>query len=201
MELGSSYKNIVTCRGGCVTYKKGFGLDNSIYWHLRHTTRDYRQIQRYHLSTHFTVHRCARTRVLSLPLVVSWQRIYNSLSLQITYEIFRLIPFLLLFCSCQFRRLGSIQFLCSQVHIPAGWRLELDLTLFYTVEHFLITTSQGPRRKHSPYCWGGVLTDPFPSNRYPIVTCVHSRGNVFTESLPSSGSMRHNIMLRPLFPT
>jgi hypothetical protein len=35
-----------------------------------------------------------------------------------------LTPFLSLFCSCQFRRLDSIQFLCSKVHILAGWRLE-----------------------------------------------------------------------------
>jgi hypothetical protein len=33
------------------------------------------------------------------------------------------------FCSCQFRRLDSIQFLCSEAHIPAGWRLETRLTL------------------------------------------------------------------------
>jgi hypothetical protein len=40
-----------------------------------------------------------------------------------------LIPSLPLFCSCQFRRLGSIQFLYSQAHILAGWRLKLDSSL------------------------------------------------------------------------
>jgi hypothetical protein len=35
-----------------------------------------------------------------------------------------LIPFLPLFCSCQFQRLDSIQFLCSQAHIPGGWCLK-----------------------------------------------------------------------------
>jgi hypothetical protein len=35
-----------------------------------------------------------------------------------------LIPFLLLFCNCQFRRLNSIQF---QAHILAGWLLETQL--------------------------------------------------------------------------
>jgi hypothetical protein len=29
--------------GLCVTYKSGFGLDDWIYWHLFHTTRDYGQ--------------------------------------------------------------------------------------------------------------------------------------------------------------
>jgi hypothetical protein len=36
----------------------------------------------------------------------------------------RLINFLPLFCNCQFRRLDSIQFLCSQAHILADWHLE-----------------------------------------------------------------------------
>jgi hypothetical protein len=39
-----------------------------------------------------------------------------------------LIHFLPLFWNCQFRRLDSIQFLCSQAHIPAGWRLETQLS-------------------------------------------------------------------------
>jgi hypothetical protein len=38
-----------------------------------------------------------------------------------------LIAFLPLFCNCQFRRLDSIQFLCSQVDIPVGWRLKTRL--------------------------------------------------------------------------
>jgi hypothetical protein len=29
--------------GVFVTYKTGFALDDWIYWHLMHTTRDYRQ--------------------------------------------------------------------------------------------------------------------------------------------------------------
>jgi hypothetical protein len=40
-----------------------------------------------------------------------------------------LIPFLPLFCNCQFGRLDWIQFLCSEAHILAGWRLETRLTL------------------------------------------------------------------------
>jgi hypothetical protein len=38
-----------------------------------------------------------------------------------------LTPFLPLVCNCQFRRLDWIQFLCSQAHIPAGWRPETRL--------------------------------------------------------------------------
>jgi hypothetical protein len=37
-----------------------------------------------------------------------------------------------------------------------------------------------------------VFTDPLPSVRRPVVARVGSRGNVFTESLPSNGCIRHN---------
>jgi hypothetical protein len=39
-----------------------------------------------------------------------------------------------------------------------------------------------------------VFTDLLPSNRRPIVARVGSRKNIFTESLPSNGSIRHNII-------
>jgi hypothetical protein len=59
-----------------------------------------------------------------------------------------LIPFLPLFCSCQFRRLDSIQFLCSQAHILAGWSPETRLFIsLYAAENFFVTTLHGPRRK------------------------------------------------------
>jgi hypothetical protein len=59
-------------------YKTEYGLDDLIYWHLIHTTRNYRQLQGYRWSTHFT----NRYDTLSLhsPIVVSWQRIYNILT-------------------------------------------------------------------------------------------------------------------------
>jgi hypothetical protein len=43
------------------------------------------------------------------------------------FLLHHLIPFLPLFCNCQFRRFDSVQFLCSQAHIPAGWRRETRL--------------------------------------------------------------------------
>jgi hypothetical protein len=36
-------KYIVTCRDLRVTYRRGFGLDDWIYWHIIRTARDYRQ--------------------------------------------------------------------------------------------------------------------------------------------------------------
>jgi hypothetical protein len=123
----------------------------------------------------------------------------------------RLIPFLPLFCNCQFRRLDCIQFLCSHAHILADWRLEtrLDSTrlcsiLLYAAEHFFITTLHGTRGKRRLLLFRivlGVFTAPLHSNgrgtdhtenRLSIVEeCLP--GHVFTESLPSNGYTRHNI--------
>jgi hypothetical protein len=40
---GPVIHNTVMCRGLGVTYKTGFGLDDWIYWHLTHSTPNYRQ--------------------------------------------------------------------------------------------------------------------------------------------------------------
>jgi hypothetical protein len=69
---------IVACMRECMTYKTGSGLGDWIYWHIIHSTRDYRQLERYRCSTHFTCHRYTRTRFFESSLAISWQRIYNS---------------------------------------------------------------------------------------------------------------------------
>jgi hypothetical protein len=56
------------------------------------------------------------------------------------------ILFLPLFCQLPTPETHSIQFTCSQAHVPAGWRLETRLD---SAELFFITTLRGPRRKHS----------------------------------------------------
>jgi hypothetical protein len=92
-------------------------------------------------------------------------------------------------------------------HIPAGWRPEtllfISRLLFYTAEHFLITTSHGPRRKHNLYYWS-VFTGQLHSNGHgadnigntfsALLRRVYS-GYVFTESLPSNWYTRHNIKI------
>jgi hypothetical protein len=94
-----------------------------------------------------------------------------------------LIPFWPLFCS-------------FQAHIPAGWRLETRLftsRLLKRPSLSLYNLWHGPRRKQPPYCWGGLFTHPLCNNRLPILVRVRMRGKVFTESLPSNGSIRHNV--------
>jgi hypothetical protein len=153
-------------------------LDDLIYWHLLHTTRDYRQLQRYRYFTHFTVHRCTHIRILSLHYSYPGNGLITvSLSLQITHEVslHRQILFLQLFCNCKFWRLDSVQFLCYQAHILAGWRLETRLCAATAsfgnlpYNHFALAT-----QKILPLCcWEGVFTAPLHSNgSYSIVACV-----------------------------
>jgi hypothetical protein len=93
-----------------------------------------------------------------------------------------LTHFLSLFCSRQFRRLDSLQFLCSQAHIPAGWLSKLDsildccsvLARVFSLCRF-ITTRHGPHRKQHCY-HGGVITCPLPSNGQTSAARVHCVG-------------------------
>jgi hypothetical protein len=110
----------------------------------------------------------------SIFIVVSWQRICNSLTVISNHS---LTPFLPLFCNCQFRRPNTIP------HISADWRPETrHFTSLYAAELFFITTFNGPRRKHSlSIFWKACYSAPLHINgsfRY--------RENVFTESLPSN---------------
>jgi hypothetical protein len=90
------------------------------------------------------------------------------------YSLQPIIYFLPLFCNCQFRRLDSIQILCSQAHVPAGSVSKLDSTTtasFGTLpyNHFARTTG----KTQDLYCWKGVFTVPLHSNgNYLIVSCV-----------------------------
>jgi hypothetical protein len=65
-------------RGVYVTYTLRL-VSDWIYCHLIHSTRNYKQLQRYHWSTHFTV---TVTHALGSQssLVVPWQRIYKCLT-------------------------------------------------------------------------------------------------------------------------
>jgi hypothetical protein len=141
-----------------VTYVRGSGLDDWIYCTLYiHTTRDYRQysaIADLHTlqftATHALGFSVFTSRILATDLSLShW---HSKSHMKSSFP--SLIHFLPLFCSCQFRRFDSIQFLCSQAHIPAGWRPEtlLSRILLYSLEHFLITTLHGPHGKYSLCC-------------------------------------------------
>jgi hypothetical protein len=88
-----------------------------------------------------------------------------------------LIPFLSIFCNCQFRRLDSIQFLCSQAHIPSGWRPETRLFTSRRLLFFEICPYNNSARTKQKIgllcCWKGVFSPLLHSNgSYPIVACV-----------------------------
>jgi hypothetical protein len=71
-----------------------FGLDDWIYWYVIHSHKSGLQvIQRYRRLTHFTAHRCIRTRILSLHKPYPGNGFITiSLSFQITHEVFLAQP-------------------------------------------------------------------------------------------------------------
>jgi hypothetical protein len=121
----------VTCWGSFVTYKTGFGMDDWVIDPLYiHTTRDYRQYSAtadLHTLQFTDTQALGFSAITSRILATDLSQSHCHFKSDMESSSRSLIPFLPLFCSCQFRRLGSIQFLCSQAHIPTGWRLEARL--------------------------------------------------------------------------
>jgi hypothetical protein len=123
-------------------------------------------------------------------LVVSWQRIYKSLAFTsnhtmslLLHRLIPFLPFLLSHIRLPSPRLDSVQFLCSQAHILAGWRLKTQITLLnwnLLYNHFARTT-----QKTEPlYCWEGVYRAQLHSNvSYSIVNFIFVTAGI---SLPSS---------------
>jgi hypothetical protein len=88
----------------------GYRLDDWIYWHLIHTTRDYRQYSAIAIlhTLQFTV-----THALGFSVFTSHILATDlSLSLQLTYDVYlaQSNSFLAISCSCQFRRLDRTLF-------------------------------------------------------------------------------------------
>jgi hypothetical protein len=145
-------------------------------------------IQRHRRFTHYTAHHYSCTRFLRFHYSYPGNGFITvSLSLQITYEIFLS---------------ESNSFSCHFFSIILDYHHQNST-------HFLTTTncSHGTSRyialgrthgKHHlllSHIVLGMFTDLLPSSRHPIVAHVGSCRDVFTESLPSSGSIHHNIGL------
>jgi hypothetical protein len=174
----------------CMTYKMGSGLDDWIFWHLIHTHNSGLQvIQCYCYSTHFIIHRCTHTRVLSL----HWSYPGNGFTTVSLSSFHSLISFLPLFCNCQLNSIPSSYpgRLTSQTQLYSS---RLDCSILGPVFWLcpFITPRYGPHGKYSMYCWQGLFTALLPSNRRPSVAHVGLRRNVFTESLPNNGYTHHN---------
>jgi hypothetical protein len=111
-----------------VTYNTSFGLVDRIYCTLYiHTTRDcrkYSAIADLH-TLQFTVsHELMFSVFTSRILAMELQLSHCHFESHMKSSFHRLIPFLQLFCSCQFRRLYLIQF---HAHILVGWSPETRL--------------------------------------------------------------------------
>jgi hypothetical protein len=138
MALHSALRILSRCAGVRVTYKKVFGLDDWIYWHLIDTTRNYRQysaIAHLHNLQSTVAHALGLSVVTSRILATDLKQSHWHFKLHMKSSFRSLISFLPLFFNYQFRRLDSIQFLCTQVHIPEGCRLETRLSSILDYYH------------------------------------------------------------------
>jgi hypothetical protein len=107
-------------------------MDDWIFWHIIHiyTTRDYRQYSAIAIpyTLQFTVaHALGFSFFTSRILATYLSQSHSHFKSLVKSSCHNLVPSLPLFCSCQFRTLDSIRFLCSQVHNPAGLRPESRL--------------------------------------------------------------------------
>jgi hypothetical protein len=219
------------------------GLDWLIYCTLCIHNSELQAIQRYRWSTHFPVHRCTRTRVLSLHLWYPGNGFITvSLLLRITHEVFFSQPnfflAIILQLPTQFSSsapkliswqagvsksaLFSRLYCCSVVRVRVTLRLTVSQSVCVGVEprlglmtrylffiesyssvhmgrplwrevgSVISTAEHGPHRKR-PLLLSRRVSDPLSSSGCLNVACVCSRRNVFTESLTSNGSIRHNI--------
>jgi hypothetical protein len=91
-------KYIFTCRGRLfVTYKTGFGLYDWIYWHLSHTTWDYRQYSAISdlRTLQFTVtHALGFSAFTSRILATDLQQSHRHFKSHMKSSLHRIIPFL-----------------------------------------------------------------------------------------------------------
>jgi hypothetical protein len=149
-------------------------LDDWISWHLILSTRNYKQLQRYRVTVHELEFSVFTSPILTTDLCKSHCHFKSHMK----SSFHSLIPFLPIFCNCQFRRLDSVQFLCSQAY--PGWLASrnftviLNWTLLYN--HFARTT----QKTQFLYFWEGVFAAPLHS--YPIVACVFIAAEMYLPS-------------------
>jgi hypothetical protein len=89
----------------------------------------------------------------------------------------------------------------TAVHVSAEqfWLKLIKLPVETYITQILECRLASPRQQRDAGCGLSVyrklhITDLLSSNGQPVVACVPFCGSVFTESLPSSGSVRHFII-------
>jgi hypothetical protein len=115
--------SIVTRRSAWLI-RRLFGLD--LLTSYTHTTREYGQYSAVAI-LHTVPHALGSSDFTGRILATDLWWSHSNFKSHMKSSFHSLIPFLRLFCICQFRRLDSIHLLCSQARILAGWRLETRL--------------------------------------------------------------------------
>jgi hypothetical protein len=145
-----------------VTYKTGFWTGWLNLLHLIHShSSGLQEIQRYRWSTHFPVHSCSRTRILS-SLVVSWQQIYHSPTVTSNHTWSLLVT--AFFFSCHYSQSPSTAISITRPN-------SLDCCSILLSSDCALGTD--PTENAVFYCQECVFTGPLPGNECPsIVACA-----------------------------
>jgi hypothetical protein len=161
------------------------------------TTGNYSAIAVPH--THFPPYHCTRFSVFTSGILATG---YNRLTVvfksHMESSFHSLISFLPLFCNCHFRRLDSVQYLCSQAHISAGWRPETQFFAFRLLcvlpdTSLWLLCMDHAENTASVFKKACLLIRCLAIDVLSL--CIGSHWNVFTQSLSSSGSVRHIIFM------
>jgi hypothetical protein len=178
--------NIVTCWGFVCDLQDEFWiLWLDLLTPYTFTTRDYRQFSAtadLHTLQFTVAHTLGFSVFTSRFLAMDLSQFHCHFKSHIKSSLHSLTPFL--------------PFLLNHP-LLASPELDPILDNYLIKRHFLpfYNLSARTTQKTQPlYFWEGFFTDPLLSNGRPIVGRVCFRGNVFTESLPSNGSIRHCII-------
>jgi hypothetical protein len=167
----------------------GFGLDDCTYWHLIHTTRDYRQYSAIAVphTLQFTVaHALGFSVFSSRILATDLSQSHCNFKSHIKFSFRNLIPFLpfllihLILPSPElnpFLESNSLKWTLLQLNslnfshqltqiISSATELPQLPTTTNSNDRLcpLISPRHGPRRRQPLYCWDALFTHPLPSN-------------------------------------
>jgi hypothetical protein len=144
--------NLIIVSRVVVTYNTGFRLDDwiycTLYIHRTRVSRPCSAIATLHTFQFTVAHALGSSVFTSRILATDLSQSHCHFKSPMKCTFHHLIPFLPLFCSCQFRRLHSRLLFSSRSPLMCPF----------------VTPRHGPHRKHSLCCYGGVFTGTFPSN-------------------------------------
>jgi hypothetical protein len=176
-KVSIKFHNIFMCRVRCVTYRRGSGLDDWIYWHLIHTTRDYRQHCAVSIlrTLMFTItHALEFSAFSSRVLATDLSQSHCNFNSHMKFSFYNLIH--------------SLSFLLNHSRLPSP---ELGPILDNSLKRPSLSLYKPSARTTQEtqllYCWESLFTGPLSSIRRPTFVRVRFRWNTCSQSFLPMG--------------